>query len=426
MPPGRGAGTGRDDLLAAGVALVAEGSVGEVLDHLRVRDLAAGAGLTAAAFYHYWPSQEAYRREVLRVLLAGDRPEVGVLADELPLARAADRAFAAVAADPHHRLMLGLWAQHDDEAHAALARRVDRAAGAWAARVSSELVRAGRAPQPPWTPLDLGRLLVALTDGLAIQHATDPTVLHRRRGRQACGLLAAALVEGATRPGRPAPVVAPPLPADPAPEVPGRHLVDLGVAAALERPVGNALDHVRAQDVAGRAGLTEGAFFHHWPTQDAYRDDLTEALLSARRYVAPGTVAGLVDDLAEAPALDDAVREATTWYWGLAAKHPDNAVQFGFTAVGDRRLTEHLARVTTALREEWLTVLGAALDRFGLRPRPPHDLELLVLGMEATINGLILRAGLGADDLGPDLEGWTWWGRACAALLGPGAVGPAL
>lgn len=404
--------TGRADLLGAGMSLVTEWSVGDALAHLRISDLARSAGLTSGAFYHYWGSQDDYRRDVLDHLLAGDRLEGTVLEPGVGLRTAAELVAAAAAADPHQRLLLGLWAQHDDRAHAALARRADRAAATWATVLGSALAAERRRPRAGWDLRTLGRVLVALADGVTVQHATDPEVLPPGLA----GDLALAVVDGATEPGEPAGVPAPPEPLAATTDRPEgcRRLIELGAAAAVAQPVGNALDHIRATDVADRLGLTIGAVYHYWPTQDDYRDDLLDALFRAGRYVTAATVAGIGADIAGAGTLEDAVRDATTWYWDIAADHPDNAVHYGFLALGEPELRRQAAAQTTELRGAWHDVVRSLLEVFDRDARLP--VEAVVTGMAAVLDGLILAHGLGLD-VGGDGDGWTLWGRACQALL---------
>jgi AcrR family transcriptional regulator len=158
-------------------------------------------------------------------------------------------------------------------------------------------------------------------------------------------------MEGTTGPA-PGPVAPP----DPPPEAPERRrrLVDLGVAAARAQPTGNALDHIRAEDVVARLNLTIGAFYHYWESQDDYRDDLLDALFAADRYVDTATI-----EVRRAATLDEAVRSATSWYWSVTVGHPENRMLFGLLAVDDPYLAPHLAAEAADLRSAWQTVVEA-------------------------------------------------------------------
>ena len=164
------------------------------------------------------------------------------------------------------------------------------------------------------------------------------------------GLLALLLVLGATEEG-----VAPGSPPVPEPGPAAGHvednprrrrLLDLGVAAARDRPTGNAFDHIRADDVARRVGLTIGAFYHYWDSQEDYRDDLVDALFAAERYLDPGGIADQDLAISEADDLELAVRDTTSWYWAITIGHPDNRVQFAFYTLDDPYIASRLSRGT--------------------------------------------------------------------------------
>jgi len=420
----------RAQLLAAGIELVAARSLGDTLGHLRINDLARGAGLTSGAFYHYWSGQDAYRAEVLVALLAGDRSDAradlfsvpGSTVPTDPVACVLDavgRATGLLADDPGHRLELALWVHDEPRATDELRRRAQRTDAAFAAAIGRLLEAGDRRADPLGGLGPMATIAVALSDGLRTQALIDGAVLAPRPSGPPAALLALLLLVGGTArgtaevaPGHPAPAAAPP-------EVPERRrrLVDLGVAAARAQPTGNALDHIRAEDVVARLGLTIGAFYHYWESQDDYRDDLLDALFAADRYVDTATIASRADDVRQAATLDEAVRSATSWYWSVTVGHPENRMLFGLLAVDDPYLAPHLAAEAADLRSAWQTVVEALLDRFGLHLRPPLDPALLVLGVSAVLDGLLVRHGLDARGLGPDNDGWTLWGRATRALV---------
>ncbi len=430
----------RAQLLAAGLDLAAEQSLGETLGHLRINDLARSAGLTSGAFYHYWAGQDAYRNDVLEVLLAGERADADpalFTVTEHPdgPARALDdlarRAHEVLVADPDHRLELALWAHQDPRALGRIRQRAAAADATLGGVLADCLGRAGRRTTSGWDLVDLATTSVALSDGLRSQHLIDPGAVTDRddaggRSWSTPGLLALLLVLGATEegiaPGSP-PVPEPgPLPATVEDNPRRRRLLDLGVAAARDRPTGNAFDHIRADDVARRVGLTIGAFYHYWDSQEDYRDDLVDALFAAERYLDPGGIADQDLAISEADDLELAVRDTTSWYWAITVGHPDNRVQFAFYTLDDPYIASRLSAWNAVLRQTWHTATETLLERFGRRWRDPLSTDLVVLGMSALLDGLVVRQGLGPVDLGPDADGWTRWGRACLAMVLAGSA----
>ncbi len=425
-------------LLAAGVDLVHERAMGETLGHLRISDLARQAGVTSGAFYHHWPDgQEAYRADLLDVLLAGDRVDTDLLTGAVDglegLRQATTRAATASAGSREHRLELALWAHDDPRAIAGLLRRARRTDAAWTAGLARFLTACGRAPGPGWDLPTLATTLVLLSDGLRTQELMDATRLTEvvdpsGRTWPLGGLLAVVMLLGATEPGEVGGALSREAAeaSDPRAEVTPkrRRLLDLGVAAALAQPTGNALDHIRADDVVARVGVTVGAFYHYWETQDDYRDDLVDTLFDADRYLDPEDVEAQADTTLSAMDIDEGARRATSWYWSEAAEHPANTVQLGFAALGDPYIDARLGDETRALQGPWTQVLEGLLDQFDRHLRPPLVAEQVVLAMGAAMDGCVVRHRLDPTGLGPDAEGWTRWGRACAAMV-RGATAPA-
>jgi AcrR family transcriptional regulator len=421
----------RAQLLAAGLDLAREQSLGATFGHLRINDLARSAGLTSGAFYHYWDGQDAYRADVLDAVLAGPRADAAPVAPPtgLTLGRAVDavarQAFAARREGRDHPLELALWAHDDPRARTRLldrARQVDRVV---ALPVAQVLARAGRAPADGWTLDGLAETVVTLGDGLTSLALIDPHAVADRGPWSTPGLLSLLLLAGASEPGPPVDV---PAAVDPSRD-PGEgdeprqaRLLALGVEAARHRPAGNAFDHIRAEDVVARLDLTIGAFYHYWDSQDDYRDDLVDALFAAERYLDPAGLEAESRRITEAGDLDAAIREATSWYWSIASEHPDRRIQFAFQTLDDPYLTPRLAAWNAELRQAWHAVLDALLDRTGRHWRSPVTTELVVVGLSASLDGLIVRHDLDPTGLGPDEDGWTRWGRVGRALILAGSV----
>ena len=425
-------------LLAAGVDLVHERAMGETLGHLRISDLARRAGVTSGAFYHHWPDgQEAYRADLLDALLTGDRVDTDLLTGAVEGLEGLRQATTRVATRLRRleRAPPGagpLGPRRPPRQRRPPPTRRRRTDAAWTAGLARFLTACGRAPGPGWDLSTLATSLVLLNDGLRTQELMDATRLPEvvdlsGRTWPLGGLLAVVVLLGATEPGE---VEVPSSEAaedsDPGAEVTPkrRRLLDLGVAAALAQPTGNALDHIRADDVVARVGVTVGAFYHYWETQDDYRDDLVDTLFDADRYLDPEDVEAQADTTLSATDIDEGARRATSWYWSEAAEHPANTVQLGFAALGDPYIDARLGDETRALQGPWTQVLEGLLDQFDRHLRPPLIAEQVVLGMGAAMDGCVVRHRLDPTGLGPDAEGWTRWGRACAAMV-RGATAPA-
>src|SRR4051812_15924598 len=60
-------------------------------------------------------------------------------------------------------------------------------------------------------------------------------------------------------------------------------LLEAGAALLRDDPVGSVLSQITGRAVAERAGRTTGAFFHQWPTQEAFHRDLMSYILDPAR-----------------------------------------------------------------------------------------------------------------------------------------------
>lgn len=205
------------------------------------------------------------------------------------------------------------------------------------------------------------------------------------------------------------------------PEEGRRALLDAGRALVYERPVGATLEHVRVTDVAARAGVTVGAVYHYWPSQEEYRAALVEDLLSPSRYPAWRAVAATLPDEGEVPLLA-AVRTAARLSRESMEASDDIRVTLGFWAAGDHDLGERLANQYREVDEGWVAVYRAVLDRHGLEPRPPFTHHHLAAVLTALIDGLHVRGSLDPQAVpvhvaDVDGEPWDLLGAAALAFL---------
>jgi AcrR family transcriptional regulator len=179
----------RRALLEAGASLLRDAPAGSVLGRITGRAVAERAGRTSGAFFHQWPTQEAFHRDLMSYILdparmpstaeAADAVATGLrsgLPPEDLLRRAAEANFAGVRADPYVPLWLALWARHYDDEHlTGLLRENYRAVTAQVTPLFAGLLQAsGRAMRPPFTVETMAVTATALVQGLALRVAVDP------------------------------------------------------------------------------------------------------------------------------------------------------------------------------------------------------------------------------------------------------------
>jgi AcrR family transcriptional regulator len=180
-------------LLEAGVAAVEKTPADEVLSQVRVRDVARMAGVSPAAIYHYWPSQQAYRRAVVEYMLEPrrfrTRDELGPAVERIDaeterVGRASIRGALRTGARANIerilgtqgiRLQMGLWAKHDDEQVAALLQRMYHSlADDFMPLFEGLAALDGRRFRAPFTVHAFAVAIAALTEGFTMRWAVDP------------------------------------------------------------------------------------------------------------------------------------------------------------------------------------------------------------------------------------------------------------
>jgi AcrR family transcriptional regulator len=179
----------RATLLEAGADLLREEPAGAVLSQLNARAVADRAGRTTGAFFHHWPTQDAYRRDLLAYVLdparipstaeAADAVLGGLRAgaDPVEVLGAAARAnFQSVRADPYVPLWNALWAKHgsDEYVQDLLRQNFRSVTGQVAPLLEALLAAGGRTMQPPFTVDAFAVVITALVQGLALRVAIEP------------------------------------------------------------------------------------------------------------------------------------------------------------------------------------------------------------------------------------------------------------
>jgi AcrR family transcriptional regulator len=180
-------------LLEAGALVLQKTPADELLSQVRVKDVAKEAGVSPAAIYHYWPSQQEFRQALVEYMLEPSRfrshGELTHTVEEIEAetarrGRATIRGSARVGARANIervretesiRLQMGLWAKHDEEEVAALLRRMYHSLEADFIPLFEALVALeGRRYRAPFTVRDFAVAITALTEGFTLRWNVDP------------------------------------------------------------------------------------------------------------------------------------------------------------------------------------------------------------------------------------------------------------
>jgi hypothetical protein len=182
----------RQALLAAAAQMLTDDPEGDPIGALKPIEVARRAvpPRSNGAFYHIWPTQAAFRQDLLEYMLSPDRIEVGgptrdivtdlVAAEGFDLVQAfreiANLNFDGLKSDPSLLLKQSLWSRHHVDAQA---RELigDLYRGATAMLIpmyEALLARSGRSLKPPYTLETLATTIMALAEGLHIRWAVQP------------------------------------------------------------------------------------------------------------------------------------------------------------------------------------------------------------------------------------------------------------
>jgi AcrR family transcriptional regulator len=179
----------RATLLEAGAALLREQPVGDVLSQVTARAVVQRVGRTTGAFFHQWPTLEAYHRDLLAHVLDPARiPStaeavdfvLGALSQGMEpgtvLHLAARGNFDSVRADPYVPLWQALWSKHgqDEQVRTLLRENFDWVTAQVGPLLEACLAAAGRSMQPPFTVDTFAVLITALVQGLTLRVAIEP------------------------------------------------------------------------------------------------------------------------------------------------------------------------------------------------------------------------------------------------------------
>ena len=177
-----------------------------------------------------------------------------------------------------------------------------------------------------------------------------------------------------------------------------RDYLDIGMELVAEGPgavppdPGLALAHVRIAEVAERAGVTKGALYHLWDSQEAYWHDLLRYLLDDHRLAGfadvPDVTRQLADELGVRPT-------AAQWANFVFDHFKDEPTFFARIGVFSYLQDDEFRR---GLDEEFRT----SLDRFeeitsdyvranGRRARPGMEIRDFAVAVSALMQGLCLE-----------------------------------
>lgn len=191
-------------------------------------------------------------------------------------------------------------------------------------------------------------------------------------------------------------------------------LLHAGLELLAER-LPSPVEQVRSTEVAERGGYTAGAFYHHWPSQDAFREELramvggaTEIAADVERVAAD--FAGAGDDVV------DGLRAACRAEVTAQAQSPSWRVQLAMIASSSRADLDCSAEQYRLWSQAMAQLYQGLLDALDLQLRPGLTMDWFARAVMALGEGFTMQRRSGVEE--PQLEGdWQAYETAVAGLI---------
>lgn len=158
---------------------------------------------------------------------------------------------------------------------------------------------------------------------------------------------------------------------------------------------------VKLTDVLADVGLSTGAAYNIWPSQKAYRQDLSLHMAESFEWADATAVLTAVAELPDDSTMDDWVRAVADTYFPLFVGHMDFFVVLHFWAVNDPRseLIEALKRGYDEVHESFKALYQEAIDHYGLKLIEPYTPDDATIMITAAIEGFAVRHRFEAERL---------------------------
>ena len=170
-------------------------------------------------------------------------------------------------------------------------------------------------------------------------------------------------------------------------EVGARIAAEFDAATAASRPI-DALANVKVADVARRAGVTKGALYHIWGSQEEYRRDLLAHLLELERQTGFEDIRRVMDSVKPGTGTAELMDRLAQFSFDRLKDDPACYARFSFVAYAGQPEVRELLSPGNRDFEDYYRVY---LHGTGRRLRGPITLDLLRTVTESWLYGCLLR-----------------------------------
>ncbi len=199
-----------------------------------------------------------------------------------------------------------------------------------------------------------------------------------------------------------------------------RALLEAGRDYVYANPLGEPLDHVRVTEIVKGLGLSIGAVYHYWDSQDDYRDDLLDLLLAPEQFPSVETARDVIEQgVAGHAAFEELTRVvAGISYEGLAVTPERERLTLALLAYDEPDIDARLGAQADAVGARWARLFADHFPAYGLEPRPPFTYETIAVALMAMVEGMHLRRTVSpaavTRELAPD---WDLFASAALAFV---------
>ncbi len=180
----------------------------------------------------------------------------------------------------------------------------------------------------------------------------------------------------------------------------------------------DALANVKVADVAVRAGVTKGALYHIWESQEEYRRDLLAHLLELEEQAGIRDTQEVLAQIQPGEPIASIVRRLSQFAFDRLKDDPKMVARFSFYNYADdpevKRLLSHGAASFVPFYESYLE--GA-----GRRLKAPFTIDHLITVTTSLFYGMILRYRTSPDlveaEVMRDGEPWGLYPFCLVALM---------
>ena len=184
---------------------------------------------------------------------------------------------------------------------------------------------------------------------------------------------------------------------------------------------GLALAHVKMADVADRAGVTKGALYHLWPSQESFWHDLLEHLIETNQFFGVEQVRAVQADFVDSSHPLPSLRDFGNALFDSISTDPAFFARISlFSYLDDDRVRSELDRSFRESIEVVLPAVDQTITAMGRRLADGATLWDVAVAIGSLLEGLCLQHRVAPDrtpDLTLDDERWTLFAATAEALI---------